>query len=49
LELLTKSWQFEGIKASDKKRIDAIKKILTGMMNQPEYQWMKKYPSTVYQ
>jgi putative transposase len=49
LELLTASWQFEGIKASDNKRIDAIKKILTGMMNLPEYQWMKKYPSTIYQ
>jgi putative transposase len=49
LELLTQSWQFEEIKASDNKRIDAIKKILTGMMNQPQYQWMKKYPSTVYQ
>ena len=49
LELLTSSWQFEEIKASDNKRIDAIKKILTGMMDDPEYQWMKKYPSTVYQ
>jgi putative transposase len=49
LELLTSSWQFEEIKASDNKRIDAIKKLLTGMMKQPEYQWMKKYPSTVYQ
>jgi putative transposase len=49
LELITASWQFEDIKKSDNKRIDAIKKILTGMMNEPEYQWMKKYPSTVYQ
>mgnify|MGYP003433713684 FL=1 len=49
LKLLTASWQFEDIKASDNKRIDAIKKILTAMMNEPEYQWMKKYPSTVYQ
>jgi putative transposase len=49
LELLTSSWQWEDIKASDNKRIDAIKKLLTAMMNQPEYQWMKKYPSTVYQ
>jgi putative transposase len=49
LELLTASWQLENIKKSDNKRIDAIKKILTGMMNESEYQWMKKYPSTIYQ
>jgi putative transposase len=49
LELLTTSWQFEDIKKSDNKRIDAIKKILTGMMDEPEYQWMRKYPSTIYQ
>lgn len=49
LELLTSSWHSCDIKASDKARIDAIKKILTGMMKSPEYQWMKKYPSTIYQ
>lgn len=49
LELLTSSWSFEDVKASDNKRIDTIKQILTGMMNEPEYQWMRKYPSTVYQ
>lgn len=49
LELLTSSWSFEDVKASDNKRIDAIKQVLTGMMNDPEYQWMRKYPSTVYQ
>jgi putative transposase len=49
LELLTSSWSFEGVKASDNKRIDTIKQVLTGMMNEPEYQWMRKYPSTVYQ
>jgi putative transposase len=49
LELLTSSWSFEGVKASDNKRLDAIKQVLTGMMNEPEYQWMRKYPSTVYQ
>lgn len=49
LELLTSSWQCEDIKASDNNRIDAIKQILTGMMKSPEYQWMKKYPSTIYQ
>lgn len=49
LELLTSSWSFEDVKASDNKRIDAIKQVLTGMMDEPEYQWMRKYPSTVYQ
>jgi putative transposase len=49
LELLTESWKFEGIKAGDNKRLDAIKKIFTSMMNEPEYHWIKKYPSTVYQ
>jgi putative transposase len=29
LELLTASWNFEDVQASDSKRIDAIKKVLT--------------------
>jgi len=49
LELLTASWKFSEIKASDNKRLDAIKQILTLMMEEPQYQWMRKYPSTVYQ
>ena len=50
LDLLKSSWQFEGIKASDSKRLAAIKKILTSdVMNRSEYEWMRKYPSTVYQ
>lgn len=50
LDLVKNSWQLEGIKASDSKRIDAIKKILTTVvMQRPDYSWMKKYPSTVYQ
>ncbi len=50
LELLTASWDFEGVKASDSKRIDAIKKVFTQVtMQKPEYAWMKLYPSTVYQ
>jgi putative transposase len=50
LELLTASWSFEDIKASDSKRIDVIKKILTQVtMQKPEYAWMRKYSSTVYQ
>jgi putative transposase len=44
------SWSLEGIKASDSQRLDAIKKVLSSYtMELPEYAWMKKYPSTVYQ
>jgi len=50
LDLLVASWEFEGIKAGDSKRIDAIKKVFTQVaMQKPENTWMKKYPSTVYQ
>ena len=50
LDLLKKSWQFEGVKASDSKRLAAIKKILTNdVMSRLEYSWMREYPSTVYQ
>jgi putative transposase len=42
LELLTSSWSFEDVKASDNNRIDAIKQVLTGMMDEPEYQWILK-------
>ncbi len=50
LELLTASWDFEGVKASDSKRIDAIKKVFTQVtVQKPEYAWMRNYPSTVYQ
>jgi putative transposase len=50
LELLTASWNFEDAKASDSKRIDAIKKVFTQVtMQKPEYAWMREYPSTVYQ
>ena len=50
IDLLVASWEFEGIKVSDSKRIDAIKKTFTQVtMQKPENAWMKKYPSTVYQ
>jgi putative transposase len=50
LDLLTASWGFQDVKASDSKRIDAIKKVFTSVtMQKPEYAWMKSYPSTVYQ
>lgn len=50
LDLLVVSWQFTQVKASDSKRIDAIKKVFTQVtMQKPENSWMKKYPSTIYQ
>ncbi len=49
LKLLIASWQFEDIKKSDNKRIDVIKKMLISLMDEPEYQWMRKYLSTIYQ
>ncbi|PHM06332.1 RNA-guided endonuclease InsQ/TnpB family protein [Nostoc sp. 'Peltigera malacea cyanobiont' DB3992] len=50
LDLLTTSWSFEGVKLSDSKRLDAIKKVFTQItMEKAEYAWMKLYPSTVYQ
>ncbi|MEH2134972.1 MAG: transposase [Nostoc sp.] len=50
LSIITASWDFEDIQAGDNKRLDAIKKVLTQVtMKKPEYAWMKKYPSTVYQ
>lgn len=50
LNLVKSSWQFEEVIASDSKRIDAVKKILTNeVMQKPEYSWMRNYPSTVYQ
>ncbi len=50
LEMLVASWELQDVKASDSKRIDAIKKVFTQVtIALPEYAWMKSYPSTVYQ
>jgi putative transposase len=50
LEMLKASWGFEGIKASDSKRLAEIKKIFTNcVLTNPTYAWAKKYPSTIYQ
>jgi len=50
LDLIQASWSFKGVKASDTKRIDAIKKVfITVTMQKPENSWMKLLPSTVYQ
>lgn len=46
LDLIVASWDFEGIKASDSKRISAIKKVFTSVtMQKPEFAWMKNYGS----
>jgi putative transposase len=45
-----RSRRVENIHLSDSKRLDAIKKVFTQVtMKKPEYGWMRKYPSTVYQ
>ncbi|MFB2978143.1 RNA-guided endonuclease InsQ/TnpB family protein [Microseira sp. BLCC-F43] len=50
LYMLQACWEFDGIKASDSRGIDAIKKVFTMVvMKAPENPWMKQYPSTVYQ
>lgn len=50
LELLKASWQFEGITASDAKRLKEIKKVFNNdLKTLPEYSWMNDYPSTIYQ
>lgn len=50
LDLLVASWDFQDIKAGDSTRIDAIKKVFTGLtLQRSEYAWMKQHPSTVYQ
>ncbi|MHC5924911.1 RNA-guided endonuclease InsQ/TnpB family protein [Nostoc sp.] len=50
LNLITATWSCEDIQVGDSKRLDAIKKVFTQVtMKKPEYAWMRKYPSTVYQ
>jgi putative transposase len=49
LSLLTNSWDFEGIKASDSKRLAAIEKVFTNYVKtNPDYAWMQQYPSAIY-
>lgn len=50
IDLLIASWDFEDVKASDTKRLGAIKKLLTNVtMKRPEYDWMSTHPSSIYQ
>jgi putative transposase len=49
LSILTESWQFEGIKASDSKQLAEIEKVFTNhVKTKPECAWMKGYPSAIY-
>ncbi|GET42357.1 helix-turn-helix domain-containing protein [Microseira wollei] len=49
LSLITQSWEFEEIKASDSKRLVEIEKVFTNhVKTKPEYTWMKDYPSAIY-
>jgi putative transposase len=49
LSLLTSSWGFEGVKASESKRLTQIEKVFTNHVKTlPQYAWMKQYPSAIY-
>ncbi|NMG19313.1 RNA-guided endonuclease InsQ/TnpB family protein [Brasilonema bromeliae] len=49
LSMLTSSWDFEGIKAGDSKRLTAIEKVFTNYVKtNADYTWMKQYPSAIY-
>ncbi|MEH2362352.1 RNA-guided endonuclease InsQ/TnpB family protein [Nostoc sp.] len=49
LSMLTQSWDFEGIKATDSKRLSAIEKIFTNyVLTNPAYSWMQQYASAIY-
>jgi putative transposase len=44
------SWSFDGVKASDSKRLGAIKKVFTNHTKQrPAFQWCNQYSSRIYQ
>jgi putative transposase len=50
LAMIKESWNFEGIKASDSKRLNEIKKVFTNHVKTlPEYAWMNNYSSRIYQ
>jgi len=49
LSMITQSWGFEGIKASDSKRLAAIEKVFTNhVKTNPDYAWMNQHPSAIY-
>ncbi|GET43757.1 hypothetical protein [Microseira wollei] len=49
LSLLTSSWGFEGILATDSKRLAESEKVKTNhVKTKPQYTWMNQYPSAIY-
>ncbi|MCC3412251.1 MAG: transposase [Microcoleus sp. PH2017_29_MFU_D_A] len=49
LSILTQSWQFEEIKASDSQQLADIQKVFTNQVKiKPEYAWIKGYPLAIY-
>lgn len=49
LTLMKESWNFEGIKAGDSKRINTIKKVLTNVTKKQEkFAWTHQYSSRIY-
>ena len=49
-DMMMQSWGFEDIKASDAKRLGAIKKVFTNhTKKQPDYAWCNGYSSRIYQ
>lgn len=50
LSMITQSWSFEGVKSSDSKRVDSIKKVFTNFTKkQSNYSWCNNYSSRIYQ
>lgn len=49
LSMLTQSWEWKDVKASDSKRLAAIEKVFTNhVKTRAEYAWMKEHPSAIY-
>ncbi|EGJ33482.1 MULTISPECIES: RNA-guided endonuclease TnpB family protein [Moorena] len=50
LGMMKASWEFDHVKASDSKRLNAIKKVFTNVTKKStELAWCNKYPSRIYQ
>lgn len=50
LGILRQSWDFEGVKAGDSKRLSAIKKVFNNVTKkQDSFQWCNKLSSRIYQ
>ncbi|NEO89022.1 MAG: IS200/IS605 family element transposase accessory protein TnpB [Moorea sp. SIO3G5] len=50
LWMMKASWEFDHVKASDSKRLNAIKKVFTNVTKKSaEFAWCNNYPSRIYQ